>query len=64
MGYKLAMHAYNPEGINRVILVSDGVANVGETGPDAILEEVRHYVEEGVTLTTIGFGMFIAKRNV
>ncbi|HSL43342.1 MAG TPA: YfbK domain-containing protein, partial [Anaerolineales bacterium] len=57
LGYKMAMHAYNPGGINRVILCSDGVANVGETGPDAILEEIRHYVEEGVTLTTIGFGM-------
>jgi Ca-activated chloride channel family protein len=53
----MAMHAYHPEGINRVILCSDGVANVGVTGPDAILEEIRHYVEEGVTLTTIGFGM-------
>lgn len=57
LGYQMAMHAYNPEGINRVILCSDGVANVGATGPDAILEEVRHYVEENVTLTTIGFGM-------
>src|SRR5512141_3414076 len=25
--------------------------------PDGILEEVRHYVEEGVTMTTVGFGM-------
>jgi Ca-activated chloride channel family protein len=57
LGYQMAMHAYNPGGINRVILCSDGVANVGVTGPDAILEEVRHYVEEEVTLTTIGFGM-------
>lgn len=57
LGYKMAMHAYHPGGINRVILLSDGVANVGETGPDAILEEIRHYVEEGVTMTTIGFGM-------
>ena len=57
LGYKMAMRAFNPHGINRVILCSDGVANVGETGPDAILEEVQHYVEEGVTLTTIGFGM-------
>jgi Ca-activated chloride channel family protein len=60
LGYRMAMQAYNPEGINRVILCSDGVANVGQTGPDAILEEVRHYVEDGdyrVTLTTIGFGM-------
>lgn len=57
LGYQMAMHAYNPEGINRVILCSDGVANVGVTGPEAILQEVSHYVEEGVTLTTVGFGM-------
>jgi Ca-activated chloride channel homolog len=57
LGYQMAMQAYSPEGINRVILCSDGVANVGVTGPEAILEEVRHYVEENVTLTTIGFGM-------
>ena len=57
LGYKMAMRAHNPEGINRIILCSDGVANVGATGPDAILEEVRGYVKEGITLTTIGFGM-------
>jgi Ca-activated chloride channel homolog len=57
LGYKMAMRAYNPNGINRVILCSDGVANVGETGPEQILSEVQHYVEEGVTLTTVGFGM-------
>jgi Ca-activated chloride channel homolog len=57
LGYQMAMTAYNPEGINRVILCSDGVANVGVTGPEAILDEVSHFVEEGVTLTTIGFGM-------
>jgi Ca-activated chloride channel family protein len=57
LGYQMAMLAYHPEGINRVIVCSDGVANVGVTGPDAILEEVKHYVEENVTLTTIGFGM-------
>ncbi|MCB9113039.1 MAG: von Willebrand factor type A domain-containing protein [Anaerolineales bacterium] len=57
LGYRMAMEAYKRDGINRVILCSDGVANVGETGPDAILDEINHYVEEGVTLTTVGFGM-------
>jgi Ca-activated chloride channel family protein len=57
LGYKMAMHAYLPDGINRVILCSDGVANVGQTEADAILSEVRGYVEEGVTLATFGFGM-------
>jgi Ca-activated chloride channel family protein len=56
LGYKMAMHGFKPDGINRVILCSDGVANVGETGPDAILSEVKRYVDEGVTLTTVGFG--------
>jgi len=57
LGYKMAMRAYNPRIINRVILCSDGVANMGETEWDAILHEVRGYVEEGVMLTSIGFGM-------
>ena len=57
MGYKLATQNANPDAINRVILCSDGVANVGQTGPEAILKEIRTYVKEGVTLTTVGFGM-------
>ncbi len=57
LGYRMAMEAYNPDGINRVILCSDGVANVGATEANSILEEVNRYVAEGVTLTTIGFGM-------
>jgi Ca-activated chloride channel family protein len=57
LGYQMAMRAYEPEAVNRVILCSDGVANVGQTEADAILEEVRGYVEEGVTLATFGFGM-------
>jgi len=57
LGYKMALRAYNPEGINRVILCSDGVANVGNTEAEVILDEIHHAVEEGVTLTTIGFGM-------
>ena len=43
--------------INRVILCSDGVANVGQTEADSILEEIRAHVQEGMLMTTIGFGM-------
>ncbi len=57
LGYQLAWQAYRPEATNRVILCSDGVANVGNTGPDAILETIRHYVETGITMTSVGFGM-------
>jgi len=56
-GYGMAMEAFKSDGINRVILCSDGVANVGQTEADSILEEIHHHVERGVTLTTIGFGM-------
>ncbi len=57
MGYKLALKNSKADCINRVILCSDGVANVGQTGPDAILNEISNYVKEGITLTTVGFGM-------
>jgi len=57
LGYKMAMRAYERDAVNRVILCSDGVANVGQTEADAILREVHGYVEEGVTLATFGFGM-------
>ncbi|HKZ55125.1 MAG TPA: von Willebrand factor type A domain-containing protein [Anaerolineales bacterium] len=57
LGYRMASEAFSPEKINRVILCSDGVANVGETGPDAILEAIRGYADEGIQLTTVGFGM-------
>ncbi len=57
LGYQMAYSMLRPGAINRVILCSDGVANVGETGPEAILNEVRGYVQSGITLTTIGFGM-------
>jgi len=57
LGYGMAMEAFKSNGINRVILCSDGVANVGQTEADSILEEIDRYVQQGVTLTTIGFGM-------
>ena len=57
LGYQLAYMANRPGAINRVILCSDGVANVGQTNPDAILEQIRGYADTGITLTTVGFGM-------
>jgi Ca-activated chloride channel family protein len=57
IGYDLAWRNASVNHINRVILCSDGVANVGNTGPDAILKEIRTYVDKGITLSTVGFGM-------
>ncbi len=57
LGYDLAWRNYNPAAINRVVLLSDGVANVGQTGPAAILETISQYAAQGITLTSVGMGM-------
>ena len=56
-GYDMAEKAYQKGYINRVILCSDGVANVGQTGADAILEAIKQKTAKGITLSAIGFGM-------
>src|SRR5262249_55594471 len=40
-------------GLNRVLLLSDGLANVGETKPDAIATDVNRLAREGVSTTTL-----------
>jgi Ca-activated chloride channel family protein len=57
LGYERANAAFNPGGINRVVLCSDGVANVGQTGPESIWDVISGYASEGITLTSVGFGM-------
>jgi Ca-activated chloride channel family protein len=57
LGYQIAARAFDPEAINRVILCSDGVANVGDTGPDSILRTIEDYAARDIYLSTIGFGM-------
>ncbi len=41
----------------RVIVLSDGDANVGDTSHEQILASIAGKVKDGVTLSTIGFGM-------
>jgi Ca-activated chloride channel family protein len=58
MGYEMAAFARRRDSINRVILCSDGVANVGRTGPESILAVIeREAKENDIELTTVGFGM-------
>jgi len=45
-----------PEHLNRVILLSDGLANVGETNPDVIGNAVNGLSKRGVSTTTMGIG--------
>jgi Ca-activated chloride channel homolog len=45
-----------PEQLNRVILLSDGLANVGETNPDVIGSNVHGLSKHGVSTTAMGIG--------
>ncbi len=57
LAYELAARHRRRGAINRVILCSDGVANVGHTSADSILERIRREASQGIELTTVGFGM-------
>ena len=57
LAYKLAKDNYLPGCENRVIVLSDGDANIGKTSHDQILASIRKYADEGITMTTIGLGM-------
>ena len=57
LGYDMAERMYQQHKINRVILCSDGVANVGRTGPDDILKMIKRQADKGITLASVGFGM-------
>ncbi len=57
LAYDVARRAYRPEANNRLILCSDGVANVGATGPQSILKRIGMETRHGIELSTVGFGM-------
>jgi Ca-activated chloride channel family protein len=54
-GVQVSQHL-NPEHLNRVILLSDGLANQGLTNPDAIASDVHGLARRGVSTTTMGVG--------
>jgi Ca-activated chloride channel family protein len=57
LAYRVAGDAWQADANNRVILASDGVANVGATGPESILAVIGREARRGIYLTTVGFGM-------
>ena len=54
--YELAMAAKKPGEVSRVIVLSDGDANIGPSSHKEILKQIKAYVDEGVTMSTIGLG--------
>lgn len=46
-----------PERLNRIVLLTDGQANVGKTDPDAICSDVHGLFQRGISTTTLGIGI-------
>jgi Ca-activated chloride channel family protein len=57
LAYEQASKSLSSDSISRVIVLSDGDANVGNTDHDRILKTIAGKVKEGVTMSTVGFGM-------
>ena len=58
LGYGLARETLLGDGgIDRIVLASDGVANVGLTDADGILRQIRDDAAAGIELVSVGVGM-------
>jgi Ca-activated chloride channel family protein len=57
LGYDVAALGHRFGALDRVVLASDGVANVGLTDADSILQRIDREVDAGIELVSIGVGM-------
>ncbi|MCC7169647.1 MAG: von Willebrand factor type A domain-containing protein [Planctomycetes bacterium] len=57
LGYDLAVAGLDAESTNRVVILSDGVANTGQTDQDRISADVKDKRQRGIYLNAIGVGM-------
>jgi Ca-activated chloride channel family protein len=56
LGYRVARDGFRRGTSNRVVLLSDGLANTGSTDPDTILERVREEAAKQIVLLGVGVG--------
>ena len=56
LAYAQARESFIPEGINRVLLATDGDLNIGETNQEALRKMIEGERKSGVTLTALGVG--------
>jgi hypothetical protein len=57
LGYQEALKHYSKESTNRVILLTDGIANAGVTDPKEIANDSLGFNDRGIDLSTIGVGL-------
>ena len=61
LGYQEALRNFNREATNRVVLLTDGIANQGVTNPTQIARDSLSFNDRGVDLSTIGVGLDLNK---
>jgi hypothetical protein len=61
LGYQEALKNYSRDSTNRVVLLTDGIANTGVTEPEQIARESLSYNDRGIDLSTIGVGLDLNK---
>jgi Mg-chelatase subunit ChlD len=61
LGYREARKNLKPDATNRVILLTDGIANMGVTDPQQIVKESLTFNDDGIDLSTIGVGLELDK---
>jgi Mg-chelatase subunit ChlD len=54
--YEIALRHYQPGSISRVVLLTDGAANLGDVNPDALKRKVETNRQRGVALDCFGIG--------
>ncbi|HKX46329.1 MAG TPA: von Willebrand factor type A domain-containing protein, partial [Planctomycetota bacterium] len=57
LGFDEASRSFDPEAGNRVVLLSDGVGNIGATTQEQILARVAGERAKGIYLNTVGVGL-------
>jgi len=56
LAYQMAKQSFIKNGVNRIILATDGDFNVGVTNFEALKQIVEEKRKTGIALTTLGFG--------
>ncbi|RVD78338.1 vWA domain-containing protein [Pseudomonas koreensis] len=57
LAYQMAQQAFIPQGINRILLATDGDFNVGVSDFDSLKQMAVDKRKTGISLTTLGFGV-------
>ncbi|NNA57745.1 vWA domain-containing protein [Pseudomonas koreensis] len=57
LAYQMAQQAFIPNGINRILLATDGDFNVGVSDFDSLKQMAVDKRKTGISLTTLGFGV-------